>query len=89
MPGWREETEVATWIAQGKCEANDRRTGLVSGLWYPLDVIDGKQRETGGEEREEGDEEEGRESFSLPGYVLNPTVSDLITFVRLIRLKET
>lgn len=86
MPGWREETEVATWIAQGECGANDRRTGLVSGLCYPLDVIDGKQGETGGEEREE---EEGRESFSVPGYVLNLTVSDLIIFVRVMRMKKT
>lgn len=45
MPGWREETGVATRIAWGERRANDRRTGLVSGLWYPLDVIDGEPRE--------------------------------------------
>lgn len=60
MSGWREETGVATRIAWGERGANDGRTGLVSGLWYPLHVIDGDQRETGGERREE---EEGRKSF--------------------------
>lgn len=45
MPGWREETGVATRIALGERRANDGRTGLVSGLWYPLDVIDGEPRE--------------------------------------------
>lgn len=44
MPGWREETGVATRIAWGERGANDGRTGLASGLWYLLDVIDGEQR---------------------------------------------
>lgn len=44
MSGWREETGVATRIAWGERGANDGRTGLVSGLWYLLDVIDGEQR---------------------------------------------
>lgn len=44
MPGWREETGVATRIAWGERGANDGRTGLVSGLCYLLDVIDGEQR---------------------------------------------
>jgi len=45
VSGWREETGVATRIAWGERGANDGRTGLVSGLWYPLDVIDGERRE--------------------------------------------
>lgn len=44
MSGWREETGVATRIAWGERGANDGRTGLVSGLWYLLDVIDGERR---------------------------------------------
>lgn len=44
VSGWREETGVATRIAWGERGANDGRTGLVSGLWYLLDVIDGEQR---------------------------------------------
>lgn len=45
MSGWGEETGVATRIAWGERGANDGRTGLVSGLWYLLDVIDGEWRE--------------------------------------------
>lgn len=52
MSGWREETGVATRIAWRERRANDGRTGLVSGLWYLLDVIDGERREE--EEEEEG-----------------------------------
>lgn len=59
MSGWREETGVATWIAWGECGANDGRTGLVSGLWYLLDVIDGEQRGR----RRGGKGEESGESF--------------------------
>jgi len=43
VSGWREETGVATRIAWGERGANDGRTGLVSGLWYLLDVIDGER----------------------------------------------
>lgn len=44
VPGWREETGVATWIAWGERRANDGGTGLVSGLCYLLEVIDGECR---------------------------------------------
>lgn len=57
VSGWREETGVATRIAWGERGANDGRTGLVSGLWYLLDVIDGERR---GKRRRAGT------SFSLP-----------------------
>lgn len=40
----RGDTGVATWIAWGERGANDGKTGLASGLWYLLDVIDGEQR---------------------------------------------
>lgn len=66
MPGWREETGVATRIAWGERRANDGRTGLVSGLWYPLDVIDGEPR------KQEGDERKGRQGVpSLPVRVFD------------------
>lgn len=57
MSGWREETGVATWIAWRERGANDVGTGLVSGLWYLLDVIDGEQRgrRRGAKEEESGE----------------------------------
>lgn len=72
MSGWREETGVATWIAWGERRANDGRTGLVSGLWYPLDVIDGDQRENrSGEEGGGG----GQGVLPLPVHVFYFIVS--------------
>lgn len=78
MPGWREETGVATRIAWGERGANDGRTGLVSGLWYLLDVIDGerareRERVEMGETVEEGLGEDG--GLPLPAHGL-----DLIVF---------
>lgn len=78
MPGWREETGVATRIAWGERGANDGRTGLVSGLWYLLDVIDGerareRERVEMGETVEEGLGEDGGLPLSAHGL-------DLIVF---------
>lgn len=62
MPGWRQETGVATRIARGKRGANDGRTGLVSGLWYLL-RCDRWRVQRKEEEEEEEAEEEGRLFF--------------------------
>lgn len=55
MPGWRQETGVATRIVWGRRGANDGRTGLVSGLWYLLRCD--RWRVWREEEEEEGKEE--------------------------------
>lgn len=80
MPGWREETGVATWIAWGECGANDERTGLVSGLWHLLDVIDGEWR---GRRRSGGRGEESGKSFlCLKMYfILLFLENDFVTFL--------
>lgn len=72
MSGWREKTGVATRIAWGERGANDGRTGLVSGLWYALHVIDGDQRENRrGKEGGGG----GQEVLPLPVHVFYFIVS--------------
>lgn len=70
--GLEREDGVATRIAWGERGANDGRTGLVSGLWYPLHVIDGDQRENRrGKEGGGG----GQEVLPLPVHVFYFIVS--------------